>query len=271
MTGQSFWQQVGGSAAERYEHDLVPAIFASWAPILVDTAKIQPGDHVLDVACGTGAVTRIAAERVGDGGRVVGLDVNASMLGVARTSAGAAGASIEWCEGSALELPLPDAVFDVVLCQQGLQQFPDRPAALAEMRRVLKSGGRIAAAVWAEIEYSPGFDALVTALGRHVGEAAANNRRAPFALSSAEELERLVREAGFLEIVLTTQSGTARFPSVDGFLASMLAGSPLAALGEITDETVAMVAQDMTEALQPYVGPDGLVFPMQSHLVTARK
>src|SRR5215213_6034773 len=180
MTGQPLWQQVGGSAAERYERDLVPAIFAAWAPILVDAANVRPDEHLLDVACGTGAVTRIAAERVGDGGRVVGLDVNGAMLGVARTSAVPAGASIEWCEASALEMPLPDAAFDVVLCQQGLQQFPDRPAALAEMRRVLRPGGRLAAAVWAEIEHSPGFAALVAALGRHVGEAAANNRRAPF-------------------------------------------------------------------------------------------
>ncbi len=127
MAGSSPWQQVGGNAAEVYERDLVPAMFAPWAPVLVDAAEVRPGDQVLDVACGTGVVTRLAAERVGSAGRAVGLDSNAAMLAVARSLPPVNGAAIEWYEASALRMPLPDAAFDVVLCQQGLQQFPDAP------------------------------------------------------------------------------------------------------------------------------------------------
>jgi SAM-dependent methyltransferase len=271
MAGQPLWQQVGGSAAERYERDLVPAMFASWAPTLVDAAQVTSGEHVIDVACGTGAVTRILAERVGRGGRVIGLDVNAAMLGVARTATGPIGTSIEWCEASALEMPLPDATFDAILCQQGLQQFPDRPAALAEMRRVLRPGGRLAASVWAKLDGSPGFVALVGALERHVGVAAANNRRAPFALGDAGAVERLVREAGFRDVFVAALTGTARFASVAAFVEAQLAASPLSTLGDVTDQTVAAVVRDVSAELQPYVGADGLAFPMHAHLVTARK
>src|SRR5829696_3090479 len=78
------WHQVGANAAEVYERQLVPVMLAPWAPKLIDLAEVRPGMHVLDVACGTGVVTRLAAERVGNTGRVVGLDINAAMLFVAR-------------------------------------------------------------------------------------------------------------------------------------------------------------------------------------------
>lgn len=173
------------------------------------------------------------------------------MLDVARTADGPAGAAIEWCEASALAMPLPDVSFDVVLCQQGLQQFPDRPVALAEMHRVLRPGGRLAASIWAELERSPGFVALVAALERHVGSAAANNRRAPFALGDAGEVERLVHAAGFQNVAVSTHAGTARFASPAAFVEAQLAASPLSTLGEITDQIVAAVVRDVSAVLQP--------------------
>jgi ubiquinone/menaquinone biosynthesis C-methylase UbiE len=197
---------------------MVPAIFAAWAPTLVEAAAIRPGESVLDVACGTGVVTRLAATQVGDAGRVVGLDFNAGMLEVARSLPLTPGAHIEWCEASAFAMPLPTSAFDVVPCQQGLRQFSDRPSALSEMHRVLRGAGRLAVSVWTRIEQSPGFAALVDALERHVSTAAANNRRAPFAVSDAGQIERLVNDAGFRDATLRTMVGTARFPSPEQFV-----------------------------------------------------
>src|SRR5215213_7276486 len=213
------WQQVDVNAAEVYERQLVPVMLAPWAPKLIELAEVGPGQHVLDVACGTGVVTRIAAERVGSAGRVVGLDINADMLSVARRLAPVGGAAVEWLEASALEIPLPDATFDVVLCQHGLQQFPDRPTALREMRRVLVPGGRLGVCVWSRIEGSPGMAALAEALERHVGAEAAANRRAPFALGDAVQLRALVEEAGFHDIDVRTMVETAQFPSPEALVA----------------------------------------------------
>ncbi|HSO54831.1 MAG TPA: methyltransferase domain-containing protein, partial [Actinomycetes bacterium] len=152
--------QVAGNAALAYEAHLVPAIFAAWAPRLLGSANPAVGERVLDVACGTGVVARLAAERVGPGGRVAGLDLNPGMLAVARGLPPMPGAPITWQEANAVALPFPEATFDVVLCQQGLQFFPDRPAALREMHRVLAPGGRLALSVYSAIAHNPATQAL---------------------------------------------------------------------------------------------------------------
>ena len=133
MSAQPEWQFVG-NVPENYERYLVPSIFGPWAKDLVEIAQLQPKERVLDIACGTGIVARTAALTLGSGGSVVGLDVSLPMLAAARSAAAAEGLSIDWQEGSAMKLPLADAACDVVLCQQGLQFFPDRPAALREMQ-----------------------------------------------------------------------------------------------------------------------------------------
>ena len=264
------WQEVGGSAAEVYERLLVPVMLAPWAPKLIDLAEVRPGTLVLDVACGTGVVTRLAAERVGTAGRVVGLDINAAMLSVARGLPPVGGASVEWLEASALEMPLPDAAFDVVLCQHGLQQFPDRPAALREMRRVLAPEGRLALCVWSRIEASPGMAALAEALGRHVGAEAAANRRAPFALGDPVQLRALVEVAGFRDVAVHTVLDTARFPSPEALVAYQLGATPLSTLGAVTEEAQRAVARDVRAALHPYLHGDQLAVPMEAHFTLAR-
>jgi len=185
MNAQGQWQ-VAGSAAETYERALVPAVFAAWAPLVVALADPKPGDRVLDIACGTGVVARLAADRVGSTGNVVGLDLNPGMLAVAASVAShapATSASITWREASAMKMPLPDATFDIAYCQLGLQFFPDRSAALREMYRILVLDGRLGVMVWRGIKYSPGFGALAAALDRHVSADAGGIMRAPFSLA----------------------------------------------------------------------------------------
>jgi ubiquinone/menaquinone biosynthesis C-methylase UbiE len=118
--------QVAGNAAEIYERELVPAVFGPWARRVVVLAELEPGVRVLDLACGTGVVARLAADVVGRDGRVAALDLNPGMLRVAAALPQAGGAAIEWVEGNAQTLPFADGSFDVVCCQLGLQFFPDR-------------------------------------------------------------------------------------------------------------------------------------------------
>lgn len=145
MTPEIQWQ-VAGSAPENYEEYLVPVIFGPWGNDLLTVAALRPGEHLLDVACGTGIVARLAAEKVGPTGKVVGVDINPGMLAAARKSS--ASATIDWREGNAMALPLPDVTFSVAVCQQGLQFFPDRAAALREMHRVLMPRGRLVVSCW---------------------------------------------------------------------------------------------------------------------------
>jgi len=149
MVDHHHWQ-LDGNAPELFQRYLVPAITAKWAEDIVDRARPQAGDEVLDIACGTGVVARVASKRMSQG-HVTGLDLNKGMLAVARMLP-SEGAPIDWIEASALNLPFPGGKFDLVLCQQGLQFFPDRGRALREMRRVLSSSGRVALSVYSPIE-----------------------------------------------------------------------------------------------------------------------
>ena len=264
--------QVAGSAPEVYERELVPVVFGVWAPILVDLAQPRQGERVVDIACGTGVVARIAAARVGPTGAVVGVDLNPGMLSVARSvvSTDPAG-PIQWQEASADTLPFPDASFDVVYCQLGLQFFADRAAALREMRRVLSTKGRLALMVWRGIHESPGFAVLAEALERHIGQAAATIMRAPFGLSDAEELAGLVRAAGFQGVTIQQRSGTVRFPSVERFVLSYVAGSPLAGpVSKADDAEREALITDVRNALAKYTNDTELAFPVAAHLLSAR-
>jgi ubiquinone/menaquinone biosynthesis C-methylase UbiE len=268
MTQEGQWQ-VAGSAPEIYERELVPAVFGVWAPILVELAQPRSGEHVVDVACGTGIVARTAATSVGPAGSVVGIDLNPGMLGVARSLS--SNGSLQWKEASADKLPFPDGSFSVVYCQLGLQFFPDRPAALREMRRVSSAEGRLALMVWRGIHESPGFAVLAEALEQHIGPAAAAIMRAPFELSNADELENLVRAAGFQDVVVLQRKGTVRFPSVERFVLSYVGGSPLAgAVSKADDAAREALITDVKSALRKYSSDTELAFPIAAHLLSAK-
>jgi ubiquinone/menaquinone biosynthesis C-methylase UbiE len=159
------------SPAETYDEFIVPAIFRPWAAKVLGAHPPPPGCRVLDLACGTGVVARTAATLVGHGGRVDGIDVDAGMLAVARRrSPREQEALLAWCQASAQALPFGAAAFDVVVCFEGLQFFPDRPAALGEVRRVLRVGGRFVGTVWAALEHNPAYEAIAAALREHVSE-----------------------------------------------------------------------------------------------------
>jgi len=136
-TSETF--QISAEQAEIYESAFVPAIFAQWSPMLLDAVGAEPGQRVLDVACGTGVLARTAADRVGPTGKVVGVDLSEGMLSVARRLR----PDIAWQRGDATDLPLADADFDVTVCQSALMFMPDATAALREMARVTRPGGRL--------------------------------------------------------------------------------------------------------------------------------
>ncbi len=271
-TAQTPWygiaSSVGLSAAEAYEHYLAPAIFAPWAQDLVEFAAPVIGERVLDIACGTGVVARTVGSHIGATGKVVGLDINAGMLEVARSVPWTAPAQVEWREANALELPFDDGSFDLVLCQQGLQFFPNRLAALLQMRRVVAPGGRIAVSVWRSIHYSPGFESLHNALTHHVGPDA--GILGPFALSDVDELRRLVGEAGFRDINIRQAAKLLEFPSPEEFVWRYVAATPLATVvAHIGDSARAALVNDVASDLKETVTGSGLVFPIESHLLAA--
>jgi SAM-dependent methyltransferase len=273
MSQHEPWQ-LGENPDALYERYLVPAMFGPWAADLVTLAAPQPGERVLDVACGTGSVARLVAPYVETTGRVVGLDLDVGRLAVARALPSPPGAGIEWREGDALALPFAEAVFDLVCCQQGVQFFPDRHTGLGEMYRVLVPGGRLALNVWRAIEYNPVALAMAKALGRHVSPEAEAFRHMPFALGDAEALRALVVGAGFSEVVIRPAVKVLRFPSAEAFVKRYLAGaSPQwpQLIAQADDQARAGLLREVSAAVQAYVDADGFAMPKASHLVTARR
>jgi len=262
---------VPGSAAELYQSIMVPRQFVHWAARLVEDAGVTAGESVLDAACGTGVVTRRAAEAAGSGGAVTGLDVNPAMLGVAGAQDPVDGAPISWVEGDAAAMPLPDDAFDVVLCQQGFQFFPDRAGAAREMCRVARPGGRLAATVWRPIEFAPGHEALADAVERYGGPEAAAVRRAPYEIGGAAVIRDILAGAGFTDVRIVIAVDIARFESPADLVQSAVAGTPLAAfMADSPPETVEDVIGMVAERLADYLDDDGLALPMQTWVMTAR-
>ena len=185
-----------------YDDIMVPRLFEPWARLLLDKLHPESGQAVLDVACGPGTVTRLVAQSVGPSGRVTGCDLSPAMLDLARSKARIdASAPIDYLNCPADALDVLDGTFDVVTCQQGLQFFPNRPLALAEMRRVLRPGGTLGVAVWCGIEDCPPFLALANALEEVLGsEVAATYKGGPWGFGDAPALARLANEGGFTDV-----------------------------------------------------------------------
>ncbi len=251
-----------------YERFFVPAIGAPLAADLVRAAALRPGERVLDVACGTGVVTRLAARQVGAGGRVAGLDANPGMVAVAR-SATQPGLPVEWHEANATAMPFPDASFDVVLCQMGLQFMPDKAAALREMRRVLVRDGRL-------LLNMPGpaprvFTIMEAAFARHVGAKAAGFVNLVFSLHDRDEIQALLDAAGFHDISVSSDTKTLRLPTPEAFLWQYVYSTPLAeAVAQVDSERRAALEHDVVAQWQEFVQDGALILDVRVVAATAQ-
>jgi SAM-dependent methyltransferase len=264
MTDPALQAQI--EAATAYDTIMVPAMMEDWAVKVADAAHIRPGQRVLDVACGTGVVSRAVLARVGPSGTVTALDPNRGMLAVAERRA----PSVTWTHGAAEQLPFDAAAFDVVISQFGLMFFQDRRRAIAEMLRVLVRGGRLTVAVWDSVENIPAYAAEVALLERVAGTRAADALRAPFVLGDRDALAALFRAAGAADVRVTTDRATARFPTLRILLEADLRGW-LPVMGvPLPEETIQQILRDADREMAEYVGPDGTVaFEQSAHIVTA--
>lgn len=257
-----------GTGPENYERFFVPAIGRPVAIDLIDLAALAPGERVLDVACGTGIVTRLARDEVGAGGTVAGLDPHPGMLAVARDVA--AGTGIEWHQASAESMPLADASFDVVLSQMGLQFVPDKAAAAGEVARVLAPGGRLALNV-----VGPRPDVmtvLADALATHVSPDAGRFVDVVFSLHDEDEIERLLDGSGLRDLAVASRIKRLELPPPADFLWQYVHSTPLGGLvAKAGDDARAALQNEVVRGWQPFVEDGTLVLEVPVVEVTAGK
>src|SRR5262245_26258918 len=258
------------SLPELYERFLVEPLFRPFAQELLDRIALAPNDRLLDLACGTGIVVRLAQHTLGDRGRLVGVDASPAMLAVARSVAPA----IDWRQGDAARLPVAaDETFEVVTCHQGLEFFPDKPSAMREARRVLAPGGRLAIGTWLPVDDVPLVRDLHRVAQRHLGPVI--DQRHSF--GDPDAIRRLLVDAGFQDVHVETFTHAVRLgggPAVFGRLNTMAVVGMSAAAKTMTEEqrahVIDMIATDSVEALQLYADGSDLVFDLSSNIAIAR-
>ena len=255
-------------AGRGYEKLFVPALFAPWTKHLIEAAGVHEGAHVLDIACGTGVLARDALSRAGSVGHVVGVDLAPGMIATAKELT----ADVEWVLGKAEALALKNETFDCVMSQFGMMFFQDREAAVHEMFRVLKPGGKLAISVWNTIEKNPAYGEIISVLREQVGDAAANAVHLPFTLGNFEEVTALLKPVGFKNINVATKVESACFPSSQHMVEAELRGwLPLFDI-HLGEAKIKEVLTQSDKALSKYAEQSGeAVFATSAHVISARK
>ena len=250
--------------AEVYERLLMPRVFRPWGELLLDRIGLQHGDKVLDVATGPGTLARAAAERTGPQGEVHGVDLSGPMLAQARAKPPIPeGAPLAYVQGPADALPYPDATFDVVCCQQGLQFFPDQPKALAEMRRVLKPGGKVGVASW---DGPTGVTLMAIVMAAMDTVRGRPSDLPPMKWLDAESLRAMLNAAGFRQIRTERASYTMCFDSMEQAIACAHGTSSGTELRTLDPERQHRFRELMIEGLRPYVQTDCVRVPSNAIL-----
>lgn len=254
--------------AQSYNDLLVPTVFQPFAKMIVEATAIPNGAKILDVGCGTGALTRELAVRVGEDGSVTGLDANPGMLAVAQRH----GSGIDWQLGDAASLPFSDGVFDIVASQFALMLFEDREKSLREMWRVLSPEGRLTVAVFDQVARNQAYGAIADIYENRVGSEIANALRFPFSLGDVSELDALFENAGIAPHALKTVQTTTRFASATDLAHADIKGwFPFAGF-EVSQADVDAIIEDLGRefAMRPD-GDGGISFDVYAHIVTGTK
>ncbi|MFD5638770.1 class I SAM-dependent methyltransferase [Streptomyces sp. NPDC127077] len=261
--------QLKGSGPERYERYAAP-FMAPFVEAILDAVDLYPGAKVLDLACGTGFAARAAAARVGPAGRVSGADVNAGMIGTAVERAPRMYPDIRFTVAPAERLPYEDAAFDAVVCQQGVQFFPDLDAAFAETARVTRPDGRFAATAWAARELIPYFVAQYEAVEEYGGKELAADYEGAFS-GTPERLSAALRGAGFHDVSVRQVTFGIPFPPLDAYAPGQLSSTSWgqAIVDTAGEEALLRAGHAVRTRLAGHTAPDGTAtLPFTANLLT---
>ena len=238
--------------------------------LMLDLAGVTVGSQVLDLGAGTGDQTVLAARRIGPGGMVLATDISASMLALTQEAARAADLpNVRTRVMDAQRLELEAGSFDAAMARFSLQFVPDVQRALAEVRRVLKPGGRFAAVVFSAVERNPFRAAPQAIASRLAGKPFPESGPGQWALNDATTLRDAFQQAGFRDVDVRAVPFVYRFPSLADALRNLEEAQPLLVklLAELSEDGRAAAWAEINQTLQPFVGPDGFAAPSEALIV----
>jgi len=267
-----YWQEEAAmdDFAENYDAVLVPGIFRPWAREMIGRVPPLNGIHILDLACGTVAVTREVVATGVSAASLTGVDLTPAMLNVARKRAAAAGITADWVEANAEALPFGESSFDLAYCQHALQFFPNPTHALKELRRVLRDGSSVAFCVSTGIDENPMLQSQAATMEKHIGKLAGNSVRAICRLSDADQIFEFFEDAGFGAINIEKVTLTLMHPDARASAAGAMGGMHTEdKLAELNSEQRDACFRDFLDGLGTFFDGQAMTFPHVSNVVTA--
>ena len=241
------------SVPKNYDRYMGPMFFEPYGADLVSRLKIRPRMRILEVACGTGIVTRQLLDRLPPDGRLVATDLSEPMLAYARQKfTGVDG--IEWRQADGLALPFPDESFDAFVCQFGLMFMPDKTAALREAQRVLAPGGELLFNTWDKLENNEFTHIAHTTEMTFFETDPPKFYEIPFGLHDAALLRSLMGDAGFTNVTIDEVELESVSPSADDAATGLVQGTPLAVAIKERNADIDAITEGVAKALQSRFG-----------------
>jgi ubiquinone/menaquinone biosynthesis C-methylase UbiE len=260
-----------GSIPENYDRYLGPALFEPYAAEMVERLNVSEGASVLELACGTGILTRRLRDRLPHGARLVATDLNEAMMTYAARKFRPEEA-VEWKQADAMNLPFPDESFDALVCQFGLMFVPDKERAIREAHRVLKPGGAFLFSVWDAIEQNDLAHIAHTTISTFFEHDPPDFYEVPFCFHDPEAIKSLVTSAGFGEIDLTLLPLPSISPSAIEAAKGLVEGNPvIVALQERRPSEVPKIVAAVVEAIAARCGDRPVRGRMQAFVCAATR
>jgi ubiquinone/menaquinone biosynthesis C-methylase UbiE len=258
-----------GSIPEYYDRHLGPMFFEPYARDLAGRVRVPDGGTVLEVACGTGRVTRLLRERLPESVRMTATDLNEAMLDYARKQF-PEGPGLTWRQADAAALPFPDGSFDAVVCQFGYMFVPDKETAMREARRVLRSGGALLFNVWDRLEENDIARTTHETVSSFFPEHPPQFYSVPFGFHDTARIRSMLEAASFEDVRIDTVASESRSPSAHDASLGLIRGNPVGT--EIKDRgtvPIETVIDAVERAIRERFG-DPPRARLRAHVVEAR-
>lgn len=275
MNNHTTQWQLKGNAPKIYDQYVAPAVSTPWYSLLIKTGLPYMQNAIADVGCATGSFLSHMSKQKKFSNKVelAGIDLNAEMLAIAKEKIPTYKNNIYWVEADVEKLPFSDAYFNLIYCQQSIQYFKNKSAALREIHRVMNTKSALIATVWSNIENCIGYKHLADAVLNAVGDRPKNSLYAPFNYPDPKALQKLVESAGFRTVTVQSINNFVCFPSIREFTWHRIYGSPLIEDFPQNDieNIINEIESELNSSLRLYQGEHGLRFPVKANYLIAKK